>query len=354
MCRDCRELRDDADLTALRQWMTASPQDFPFLTEPLTLEDHARRVCFNSTRILMASSEIDLRSTLELISPHTQATPPRCGASIYEPKGVEVLAVGTLGQLFLGVGPANTYFLNFAAAVASDVGGVGTMPWLDPAAIGCLIGRFVDEFKSQAASEALTTERWGEFERPFHAAAAVLLNELADRLGLTRRACIVKVRRMLRTISGRARVERAWTAVLNLPIARQLCEQLGTWAAPMEINAMPRTTAATVARNSHRAILEQDMRGDYEQQKRLLEESRAECARLTLECAQLSDQCAGLTDKCAGLTDKCKKLEAQDRAAEPAAKRARFDDWALFETQVADHPASTWRRQWLAQQQARA
>jgi len=349
MCIDCRELRDDADLTALRQWMTTSPQQFPFLQAPVTLEDHARRVCFNSTRILMAPDKIDLRSTLELISRHTQATPPRCGASIYEPKGVEVLAVGSLGQLFLGVGPGNTYFLNFAAAVASNPGGVGTMPWLDPAAIGCLIGRFVDEFESQTASDALTTERWGEFEQPFHAAAAVLLNELADRLGLTRRACIVKVRRMLRTISGRARVERAWTAVMDLPAARQLREQLGTWAAPGE------PKAAIVKRNSHQAILE-GYRADYEHQKGLLAESRAECARLTQECARLTQECAGLTDKCEKLEAQLETQDraAQDRAAEPAAKKARFDDWARFETQVADHPASTWRRQWLAQQQARA
>ena len=119
MCRDCLELLDDAALTARREAMRTRPWDFPFLEQPTTADEHDRRICFYSTRVVH-EPQPTLEQTLQMVATRsTRLAAPPTGALVRDPHGTEMAVVGALGRLFLAVGRNNAYFLNFAAAIPS-------------------------------------------------------------------------------------------------------------------------------------------------------------------------------------------------------------------------------------------
>lgn len=276
MCRDCLELLDDAALTARREAMRTRPWDFPFLEQPTTADEHDRRICFYSTRVVHEPRRT-LEQTLQMVATRpTRVTAPPTGALVRDPHGTEMAVVGALGQLFLAVGRNNAYFLNFAAAIPSPPCTVGAMPWLDTGAMGALIARFVPGYEHLDGAAALRSA-----DAAFHAATAVLLNELARALRINLRSSIARIRRMLKTPAGLGRVVASWAAIQRLPAVADLRDHLGRAPDPPDESARL-TRALDEQTAQHEACLAalNETREALHDAQEALQRSRDECAEL--------------------------------------------------------------------------
>jgi hypothetical protein len=309
MCRDCLELVDDAALTARREAMRTRPWDFPFLEQPTTADEHDRRICFYSTRVVHEPRRT-LEQTVRMVTRPSLEPPPVAGTLVRDPHGTEMVVVGALGQLFLAVGRGNAYFLNFVAAIPSPPRTVGPMPWLDTGAMGALIERFVPGYGH------LTDEA------AFHAATARLLKELARALHINIRSSIGRIRRLLETTAGVGRVVAAWSAIRRLPAVVDLHENLGDWSGWAESRAEPRAEppaepradppAASPTESARLARALADQTAQHEACRSELREALAALQRSRDECAELR-----------------------------AAKRP-----------CVDRPAAVWRLDWLARRES--